>query len=28
MALNSAFSAPNIYTVDAGYLAKLTILPA
>ena len=28
IALNNAFSAPNIYTVDAGYLAKLTMLPA
>lgn len=28
MALNRAFSAPRIYTVEAGYLAKLTRLPA
>ena len=28
MALNKAFSAPRICTVDAGYLAKLTKLPA
>jgi len=27
-ALNKAFSAPKIYTVEAGYLAKLTKLPA
>jgi len=26
-ALNKAFSAPNIYIVDAGYLAKLIKLP-
>ena len=27
-ALNNAFSAPRIYIVDAGYLAKLVKLPA
>lgn len=28
IALNNAFSAPNICTVEAGHLARLTKLPA
>jgi len=28
IALNNAFSAPNIWTVEAGHFAKLTKLPA